>query len=128
MTYYLWRYRIARCGRFGYHRSVWKVWRAWAKAEGGTAKFNAWNTTEPWPGATPYNNVGPSGHVWNYPRASAGTSATVATLRNGAYPRFEHYFARPAGLSPEELINQCAADFDRWGTGAHNVLAALRSL
>lgn len=121
MVYPLWRFRIAVRGRFGYHPQVWKVWDAWQRAEGGDARFNAWNTTEPWPGSTDYNNA----HVKNYPSASAGTSATVATLRNGLYRRMEYYFAHPSGLTAREIVVQCAAEFDKWGTGHENVLRLL---
>ena len=121
MTYPLWRFRIAVRGHFGYHREVWKVWAAWQRAEGGTAKYNAWNTTEPWPGATDYNSAG----VKNYPSAYAGTAATVATLRNGLYPRMCHYFANPSKLTARQIVEQAAADFDKWGTGHANVLREL---
>ena len=121
VVYPLWRFRIAAKGRFGYHRQVWKVWAAWQRAEGGSARFNAWNTTEPWPGATDYN----SAHVKNYPNAYAGTAATVATLYNGNYPRMVHCFRYPGRLSAQAIVGQCAVEFDRWGTGAQRILALL---
>lgn len=121
MTYRLWRFRIAVAGHFGYHRAVWQVWDAWQRAEGGTAAFNAWNTTEPWPGATDYNAQG----VKNYATASAGTAATVATLRNGYYPRMCHLYRYPGNLTARQIVEQCAAEFDKWGTGHERVLALL---
>ena len=121
MTYPLWRFRVAVRGRFGYHGEVWKVWAAWQKAEGGTARFNAWNTTEPWPGATNYNPQG----VKNYPNAATGTAATVATLKNGLYPRMVHLYRYPGKLTARQIVEQCAADFDKWGTGHLNVLRQL---
>lgn len=57
---------------------------AWQTTEGGTAAFNPLNTTLPESGATPYNTLQGGGHVWNYPTATIGTSATAATL--SGYP------------------------------------------
>ena len=127
MVYPLWRFRIAVKGRFGYHPQVWKVWAAWQRAEGGTAAYNAWNTTEPWPGSWPYNYEpdGVTPLVRNYPSASAGTAATVATLYNGNYPRMVHCFRYPGRLSAQAIVSQCAVEFDRWGTGAQRILALL---
>lgn len=121
MTYRLWRFRIAVRGRFGYHPHVWTVWEAWQRAEGGEARFNAWNTTEPWPGSTDYNAAG----VKNYPTATTGTAATVATLKNGLYPRMVHIFHYPGSLTPREIVEYARLDFDKWGTGADNVLRLL---
>ena len=57
--------------------------RSWQQAEGGTAAWNPWNTTQKIavPGITNYNTTG----VKNYPSESAGVSATVSTLLNGKY-------------------------------------------
>lgn len=55
---------------------------AWHQAEGGSASFNIFNTTQPAAGASNYNSVG----VKNYVSYQQGLSATVATLRNGYYP------------------------------------------
>lgn len=51
--------------------------------EGSQAAWNPMDTTLPRRGATPYNSFGPEAslHVWDYPTAAAGVSATVATLR-----------------------------------------------
>lgn len=121
MTYRLWRFRIAAKGQFGYHPQVWRVWDAWQRAEGGSARFNAWNTTEPWPGATDYNPA----HVKNYPSSSAGTAATVATLYNGHYHRMVYIFAHPGKLTAKQIVEYAREDFQTWGTGADHVLALL---
>jgi hypothetical protein len=57
--------------------------RSWQQAEGGTAAWNPWNTTQriAVPGVTDYNTTG----VKNYPTESAGVTATVSTLLNGKY-------------------------------------------
>lgn len=55
---------------------------AWHRAEGGSATWNPFNTTQDAAGATSYNSVG----VKNYPNEATGISATVKTLLNGNYP------------------------------------------
>lgn len=51
--------------------------------EGSTAHWNPMDTTLHQPGAVAYNSFGPDGeyHVWDYPSAQAGITATVATLK-----------------------------------------------
>lgn len=126
MTFRLWRFRLAVAGRFGYHREVFKLWDAQARVEGGTARFNPWNTTEPWPGATPYN-YGKDGKplVLNYPSARAGIGATLATLRNGHYPNMVRLYRHPGALSARQIAQACAKDLDTWGTGSENVIRLL---
>lgn len=50
--------------------------------ESSRAAWNPMDTTLRRPGATPYNTFGDSGalHVWDYPTAASGVSATVATI------------------------------------------------
>lgn len=76
---------------------------AWMTAEGGSAKANPLNTTQPASGATDYNTA----HVKNYPTWSVGLGATLQTLRNG------HYVAILAAL--------------QHGTSALNVLSAVQA-
>ena len=54
---------------------------AWQRAEGGSASFNPFNTTQGGFGGGNYNSVG----VKSYPNAGAGVRATIATLNNGRY-------------------------------------------
>lgn len=54
---------------------------AWQRSEGGSARFNPFNTTLSRPGAGSYNSVG----VRNYTSYQQGLNATIATLRNGYY-------------------------------------------
>lgn len=49
---------------------------AWANCEGGTATFNPFNTTLPWPRSTCYNSV----CVRNYANFQDGLSATISTI------------------------------------------------
>jgi hypothetical protein len=53
--------------------------KAWQQAEGSTARWNAFNTTQPsrTTGTTNYNSIG----VKNYPTQKTGVDATVATLK-----------------------------------------------
>jgi cell wall-associated NlpC family hydrolase len=54
---------------------------AWARAEGGGATNNPFNTTQQASGASSYNSVG----VRNYTSPQQGIDATVNTLTNGRY-------------------------------------------
>lgn len=58
-----------------------KFLNAWAQAEGGSASYNPFNTTQDAPGASSYNSVG----VKNYASPNEGIRATVQTLLNGRY-------------------------------------------
>lgn len=118
---YLWRFRIAVKARFGYHPEVWKVWAAWARAEGGTATNNPWNTTQPWPGATNYNSVG----VKNYRTGSDGVAATVVTLKNGHYPTMCKLYRTPGKLTAAQIVEACRAEFHTWGTHPDTILRVL---
>jgi len=93
----------------------------WARAEGGTARFNAFNTTYAVVGSTRYNDVG----VRNYEDAEMGIAATVLTIR---LPYYDHLVAalRAPGLSAEEICRQGGQDLNTWGTGASNVRRNLR--
>ena len=112
-TPYLWRYRLLRAIHAPYSRPNRRLLRAWARAEGGTARNNPLNTTQPWPGATDYNSVG----VKNYPTGAAGIAATAATLVNGHYP---HIVAdlRNGKIAPCTVAKQQLKEFETWGTGS----------
>jgi hypothetical protein len=83
---------------------------AWQRAEGGNARFNPLNTTQPMPGATNYNPVG----VKNYINPNQGTGATVKTLLNGRYDHIVTGLRKNS--SPVEVARAVAAS--PWGTGA----------
>jgi cell wall-associated NlpC family hydrolase len=82
---------------------------AWARAEGGTAANNPFNTTQPMAGATPYNSVG----VRNYGSPEIGIDATVNTLTNGRYGNIIGALRR--GDSAYAVAQALAAS--PWGTG-----------
>jgi len=82
---------------------------AWARAEGGAAANNPFNTTQGAPGATPYNSVG----VRNYTSPQEGVDATVNTLTNGRYGNI--IGALRAGDSAMAAAKALAAS--PWGTG-----------
>lgn len=96
------------------------MWAAWARAEGGTASNNPWNTTQPWPHATIYNSAG----VRNYRTGADGIAATVRTLENGYYPGLVRDF-RAGKKSARALVVDNARELDTWGTGSENVLRLL---
>ncbi len=58
---------------------------AWAAGEGSCAHNNPLDTTQPEPGAEPFNTLPGGGHVWDYPSLSVGVQATVETLTDGLY-------------------------------------------
>jgi cell wall-associated NlpC family hydrolase len=58
-----------------------KLLQGWQQAEGGSASYNPFNTTQSAPGAGSYNSVG----VRNYTNSGQGTQATIKTLLNGRY-------------------------------------------
>lgn len=97
-----------------------KLLGAWAKAEGGTAKYNPLNTTLPWKNSTTYNAAG----VKNYATGADGIAATAATLENGLYNGILRDL-RAGRKTAAEIVNGNAAEFDKWGTGAANILRVL---
>ena len=91
---------------------------AWRQAEGGSARYNPFNTTQRMPGSVAYNTVG----VQHYPDAATGVAATVKTLLNGRYPTL--VASMREGRSARAMADALAAS--PWGTGAlaQKVLAA----
>lgn len=84
---------------------------AWAKAEGGTATNNPFNTTQPLPGATSYNSVG----VRNYQTPQQGIDATIQTLKGPVGNYGPILDALRAGNDPT-AVGQAIAN-SQWGTG-----------
>lgn len=119
----LWRYRLLR----GLHAKGTaqnrRVLLAQQLAEGGSARWNPLNTSEPWPGSTDYNTTG----VRNYPTGAAGIAATVATFTNGHYPGIVRDL-RLGSKRAEAIVRDNADEYDTWGTGADHVLAVLARL
>ncbi len=116
----LWKFRLLRALHAKGSAENRRLLAAWARAEGGSAKNNPLNTTEPWPGATSYNSAG----VKNYPTGAAGIAATAATLVNGYYPGIVADL-RGGKLTARAIVTRNAAEFDKWGTGASRVLSLL---
>lgn len=83
--------------------------RAWRQAEGGTARYNPFNTTLRVTGSADYNRVG----VQHYPSARAGVDATVTTLLNRRYAALVQ--AIREGRSARAMADALAAS--PWGTG-----------
>jgi hypothetical protein len=98
-----------------------KLLDAWARAEGGTARWNPLNTTLPLGvPCTDYN----SAHVKNYRNAITGVSATAATLANGLYRGILGDLQR-GRKTARQIVSDNAAEFDKWGTGHTHILALL---
>lgn len=124
----LWKFRLLRAIHARGTSENRRLLDAWAKAEGGTADYNPLNTTQPWPGATPYNWHVVGGKrvplVLNYPTAAAGIAATAATLVNGHYPGIVRDL-RAGKLTARQIASRNLAELDTWGTGGAHVLALL---
>lgn len=97
-----------------------KLEQAWHRAEGGSAKWNPWNTEYGLPGATDYNSAG----VKNYPKEIMGVAATMLTLGNGRYNGILGDL-QSGKFTARQIVERNRAEFDTWGTGWQHVLAAL---
>jgi hypothetical protein len=96
---------------------------AWTQAEGTAAKFNPLATTQPASGASNFNSVG----VKNYASFASGVNATAQTLQNGHYPGILRSL-RAGNVSPNDVVNRYAGEFNTWGTGAGAVSSRLHAL
>jgi hypothetical protein len=85
---------------------------AWAAGEGTCAGFNPLATTQPEPGATPFNTLSDGGHVWNYPSFDVGVRATTTALTNGRYGQVIAAFQADAGVDSVAA----AVEASPWGT------------
>lgn len=99
-----------------------QVLLAQATAENTAAAWNPLATTQQWVGSTPLSG-NPDG-VQNYQSFQDGVAATVKTLLNGRYNGIISDY-RKGNVAPKDIVNNNAAEFDVWGTGAGNVLADL---
>jgi hypothetical protein len=117
---FLWRLRLLAAI---HAKGSWQNRRllgAWARAEGGTARYNPLNTTQPWPGATDYN----SAHVKNYPSGAAGIAATAATLVNGHYDGIVRDL-RAGSKNARQIVTDRRAEIQTWGTNPDTILRLL---
>ena len=107
-------------GRLGsYQVGAFRAFGAWIIAESGEermdgvdgAKWNPFNTTQPWPNSTDYN----AQHVKNYATYLDGVRATVATLNNGYYDNILALI-RTDNVAAGDICK--AIDASPWGTSA----------
>lgn len=93
----------------------------WRLCEGGTARYNPLNTTEPMPGATDYNSAG----VKNYVSGTQGIEAMYLTLVNGHY---NHLVAdmRSRTLSALQIAERNVANIETWGTNPTCIINGLK--
>ena len=96
--------------------------RAWAACEGGTARFNPFNTTLELAGATRYNRAG----VRSYSDRYQGLAATLLTLRLPYYDALRKALAAP-NLSAVAIARRSTVALDTWGTGTACILGRLTS-
>lgn len=87
-----------------------RAWQAQIQAEGGSAKNNCFNTTQPMPGSTDYNAVG----VQNYKTPEQGIEATIKTLRYKNHG-YERIVKRLKENAPATEIIEAIGQSD-WGT------------
>ncbi len=83
-----------------------KVWRA---AEGASATYNPWNSTQKKPNSTKYNNKPGVQNYWTY---SDGLDATVTTLTNGFYPTILRALIK--GLNSYDEMKELASLVQLW--------------
>jgi peptidoglycan hydrolase-like protein with peptidoglycan-binding domain len=88
---------------------------AWRQAEGATAAFNPFNTTQPWPGSTRYNDLGDGVGVRNYDSAETGITATVKTMLNGYYNTIVEMLRNDS--EPMKIATEALPELKTWGTG-----------
>lgn len=106
----LWRFRLLRALHAKGSSENRRALGVQQRLEGGNARYNPLNTTEPWPGAWNYNAVG----VKNYPSGAAGIAATAATFTNGLYWGIVKDF-RAGTKTARQIITDNAAEYDKWG-------------
>lgn len=90
-----------------------RAWQAQMQAEGGSAKNNPFNTTQPMPGSIDYNAVG----VQQYKTAQQGVEATVKTLRYKNHG-YERIIAKLKENAPATEIVKAIGESD-WGTSGN---------
>jgi hypothetical protein len=95
-----------------------KFMYAWRQSEGGKAKNNPFNTTQPKTNSTFYNCLkkgisGCQSGVRNYMNSKDGIDATIRTLQNGRYRNILD--ALKKGTSAEQTA--MALKSSPWGTG-----------
>ena len=116
----LWKFRLLRKIRAKGVAENRRLLDAWQRAEGGHARWNPLNTTEPWPRSSTYNSAGVRKYFW----PGDGIAATAATLTNGRYNGIVAGL-RGGTLTAKQIVEQHGLEFDTWGTGAANVLRLL---
>lgn len=121
----MWKFRLLRALRAKGNAANRQVLAAQAKVEGGNARFNPCNTTEPWPGSWPYNYTKAGKPlVRNYATGQDGIRATAATFANGNYNGILDDF-REGDKTAKQIITDNASEWDTWGTGAAKMLSVL---
>lgn len=110
-----------------------KFFYGWRIAEGGFAHYNPFNTTQPSPGSTRYNEMWRNGTdtgagVRNYTSQEAGIAATVATLKLRYYTSIIEALKKE-NLTALQIAEASRSAFDTWKgeKGGGYVEAVLKS-
>lgn len=89
---------------------------AWTNCEGGTARYNPFNTTLSWPGSTCYNSV----CVRNYKDYQTGLLATLSTIKQSNMEPISH--ALRSNYNRDSFA--AAIDAAPWGTSGACIRSA----
>lgn len=117
---HLWYEEFAHKCKIELHHHIIAFFKAWQRAEGGSARHNPWNSTEPWPGATDYNSV----HVKNYPSRIDGVDATVKIIHQSNFAPLLK--ALQKGENPYKIAD--VLGHVPWGTSPSLVKQILRDM
>lgn len=120
MTFDRWAERVLAGMGLPVNAETIAFMHAWARCEGGTARFNPLNTTLSLPAATNYNTAG----VKHYSDATMGVAATMLTLRLGYYSGIRIALSKP-GLTALEIAKRSATGIHIWGTNPSCVISEL---
>lgn len=114
---------------------VTRFFEAWAKSEGGTAKWNPLNSTLAlggtvnWTETADYNSVG----VRNYKYGIVGIVATALTLQQRTASNALTFGTllsnlRNGKLTAEQIVENSIANISLWGTNPDTILSVLKTI
>ena len=128
-----WIERVRACLEIPQDHETYRFFEAWARAEGGTARWNPLNTTDhirsdangEWQGSD-YNTIG----VCNYNKAWQGVLATVDTLEQTLFADLVVALrqAQANGQTAEKIVSANSAAIKTWGTSPTLMLEVLKAI
>lgn len=108
---------------------VFRLLTAWARCEGGSARWNPLNTTYPIVGSTQYNEIGVRNYRWPIDGICA-TALTLCTRESDQSLRYGGILGamQATTKTAEEIVRANRAEFERWGTDTDLMLKVLEEL